>query len=297
MTIDEFARKMCRAVEEKMSDDYNVELKEVRKNNGVMLHGLVISSGTNNVAPTIYLEHFWRAYEEGMTFAEVLRRLLEVYGKDAPVKSVNMDFFKEFGKVCDRICYRLVAQIGNEELLKDIPYVEFLDMAICFFYAYKGEDLGEGSILIHNSHMKMWNCAVAELMELACKNTPALFPWQCCSMEDIICEMLDKDSAKQLYAQDVPMKVLSNHQRTNGASCLIYQGVLEHLADIYETDMYILPSSIHETILLPDSGREKPEELKAMIMQVNRTQVAPEEVLSDSLYRYDRRKKRVELVL
>lgn len=297
MTIDEFARKVCRAVEEEMSNDHRVELKEVRKNNGVMLHGLVISSETNNVAPTIYLEHFWRAYEEGMTFAEVVRRLLEVYGKDAPVKSINMDFFKEFGMVQDRICYRLVAQAGNEELLKDIPYVEFLDMAICFFYAYKGEDLGEGSILIHNSHVKMWNCTVSELMELAGKNTPALFPWQCCTMEEIIYEMLDKDSAKQLYAQDVPMKVLSNCQRTNGAACLIYQGVLEHLADIYETDMYILPSSIHETILLPDSGRENPEELKSMIVQVNRTQVAPEEVLSDSLYRYDRMRRRVEIVL
>lgn len=297
MTIDEFALKVNRAVEEKLGPNYHVELKEVRKNNGVLLHGLMILSEANNVAPTIYLEHFWRAYEEGMTFAEVLRRLLEIYGKDAPTKNINMDFFKEFEKVRDRICYRLVAQVGNEEFLKDIPYVEFLDMAVCFFYAYKGEDLGEGSILIHNSHMEMWNCSVAKLMELAGKNTPVLFPWKCCTMEEVLREMLEKDSVDQLQAQDVPMKILSNSRRTNGAVCLIYQGVLEHLSDVYESDLYILPSSIHEVILLSDTGKEKPAELKAMIVQVNRTQVAPEEVLSDSLYRYDRKRKRVELVV
>lgn len=297
MTIDEFSLKVNKAVEEKLGPNYHVELKEVRKNNGVLLHGLMILSESNNVAPTIYLEHFWRAYEEGMTFTEVLRRLLEIYGKDAPTKSINMDFFKEFEKVRDRICFRLVAQAGNEELLKDIPYVEFLDMAICFFYAYKGDDLGEGSILIHNSHIKMWNCSVANLMEHAKKNTPVLFPWQCCTMEEVLCEMMEKDSVDQLQAYDVPMKILSNRQRTNGAVCLIYQGVLEHLADVYESDLYILPSSIHEVILLSDTGKEKPAELKAMIVQVNRTQVAPEEVLSDSLYRYDRKEKRVELVL
>ena len=297
MNMNEFSQKVCRAVKEELGEKYSVELKEVRKNNGVLLHGLLISSGNQNVVPTIYLEHFFRAYEEGMTFAEVLRRLLEVYGKDVPARSVDMDFFRDFDRVRERICYRLVGQAGNEELLKDVPHVEFLDMAVCFFYAYKGKELGEGSILIHNSHMKMWNCSVTDLMGLAKQNTPALFPWQCCTMEEVIRDMLDREHQDKLLAEEVPMKVLSNRQRMNGAVCLIYPDVLERLAEEYETDLYILPSSIHETILLADSGREKPGELKAMIVQVNRTQVAPEEVLTDSLYRYDRRKKRVEVIL
>lgn len=297
MNLNEFSQKVCRAVKGELGEKYSVELKEVRKNNGVLLHGLLISSGSQNVVPTIYLEHFFRAYEEGMTFAEVLRRLLEVYGQDVPARSIDMEFFRDFDKVRDRICYRLVGQAGNEEMLKDVPYVDFLDMAVCFFYAYKGKELGEGSILIHNSHMEMWKCGVTELMSLAQKNTPVLFPWQCCTMEEVIREMIDRERQEELLAEEVPMKVLSNRQRMNGAACLIYPNVLEHLAEENETDLYILPSSIHETILLADSGREKPGELKAMIVQVNRTQVAPEEVLTDSLYRYDRGKKQVEVIL
>lgn len=297
MNMNDFSQKVCRAVKEKLGEKYSVELKEVTKNNGVLLHGLLISSGNQNVVPTIYLEHFFRAYEEGMTFAEVLRRILEVYGQEVPARSVNMEFFRDFDKVRDRICYRLVGQRGNEELLKDIPHVEFLDMAVCFFYAYKGTELGEGSILIHNSHMKMWECSVADLMGLARQNTPVLFPWQCCTMEEVIREMIDRERQEEFLAEEVPMRVLSNRQRMNGAACLIYPEVLERLAEESETDLYILPSSIHETILLADSGRERPGELKSMIVQVNRTQVAPEEVLTNSLYRYDRGKKRVEIIL
>lgn len=297
MDINEFAQKMCIAAGEKLGGKYSVELKEVRKNNGVILHGLLISSGEGNVVPTIYLEHFFRAYEEGLDFTEVLQKLVEAYGQDMPSRNIDMEFFKSFEKVRERICFRLVRVAGNEELLRDIPYVEFMDLAICFFYAYKGESLGEGSILIHNSHMEMWGCNVADLMGLARQNTPVLFPWSCCTMEEVIREMVDKSHQDELLAKEVPMKVLSNCQRTSGAACLIYQGVLEQLADEYQADLYILPSSIHEVILLADSGREKPGELKAMIMQVNKTQVAPEEVLSDSLYRYDRRKRRVEIIL
>lgn len=297
MDITDFAQKVCKAVKEKLGEQHTVELKEVRKNNGVLLHGLLISSGSHNVVPTIYLDHFFRAYNEGMTFAEILRKLLEVYGQDVPARSINMEFFRDFEKVQDRICFRLIGQAGNEELLRDIPYVEFLDMAICFFYAYKGNELGEGSILIHNSHMKMWECSVADLMGLARRNTPALFPWQCCTMEEVIREIIDRERQGELLAEEVPMKVLSNRQRMNGAACLIYPEVLEGLAEECKTDLYILPSSIHETILLADSGKERPGELKSMIIQVNRTQVAPEEVLTDSLYRYDRGKKRVEIIL
>lgn len=297
MNIYEFSQKVCRAVGEELGAKYSVELKEVRKNNGVLLHGLLISSGEGNVVPTIYLEHFFRVYEEGMTFGEIIRRLLEVYGQDVPARSVDMEFFRSYGKVRDRICYRLIGRAGNEELLKDIPFVEFLDLAICFFYAYKGESLGEGSIMIHNSHMEMWNCGVSDLMEQAQQNTPILFPWQCCTMEEVLREVTDKNLQEELMAKEVPMRVLSNRQRMNGAVCLIYQGVVEQLAEEHQADLYILPSSIHEVILLPDSGKETPGDLKSMIVQVNRTQVAPEEVLSDSLYRYDRRKKSVEIIM
>ena len=291
MNLSEFAQDLCRKTGERLGEDYHVELKEIRKNNGVTLQGMMISSREGNVVPTIYLEDFFYAYQEGMPFEEIM----EVYGQGVPAEHIDMGFFKSFEKVRDRICCKLVRRDGNEELLKDVPYVEFLDLAVCFFYAFRNESLGEGSILIHNSHREMWGCTTEELMELARKNTPELSPWQCLTMEEVLKELEPEETVLQESAGRIPMKILTNSRRQNGAACLIDSQLLETIAQQENADLYILPSSVHEVILLRE-GDEEPGELRAMIAYVNKTQVAPEEVLSDSLYRYNRQKKSVEIV-
>ncbi len=95
----------------------------------------------------------------------------------------------------------------------------------------------------------------------------------------------------------VPMYVLSNEQRYYGAACLLYKDVLKKFAQEQGADIYILPSSVHETILLPDRGIENPDELRRMVREVNDTQLSPEEVLSDSVYYYDRESGKVSLPL
>ena len=304
MELNEFTQKVRKAIEKEFGEEYQVELKEVRKNNGVLLHGLLIESKDRNVIPTIYLESFWEAYEGGVTFSEIVSRLVEIYRKETCGKNINLDFFRDFGKVKDRICYRLVGRKTNEGLLSDVPHIDFLDLAICFFYAYKGPELGEGSILIHNSHMELWQTNTLELLELARINTPAVFPNRVYSMEEILKELYldeNKDPVTGVeeykeFLDSVPMKILSNEQKAQGAICMLYEGVLEKLAMDYGSSFYILPSSIHEVILLPDKGQESAENLKRMIHDVNRTQVAAEEVLSDSLYYFDFFKKKLKVI-
>ncbi|MGN0168913.1 MAG: DUF5688 family protein [Acetatifactor sp.] len=304
MELNEFTGKVRRAMEKEFGEEYRVELKEVRKNNGVMLHGLLIVSKERNVIPTIYLDSFWEAYEGGVTFAEIVSRLVEIYRKETCGKSINMDFFHDFRKVKDRICYRLIGRKTNEALLADVPHIDFLDLAICFFYAYSGPELGEGSILIHNSHMELWKTNTLELLEFAKKNTPRLFPGHVFSMEEMMEDILQEQKNEPLsgveeykeFLDAVPMKILSNEQKIQGAVCMLYEGLLEKMAAEYGKSFYILPSSVHEVILLPDKGDESEEELKNMIHDVNRTQVAPEEVLSDSLYYYDFVDKKLKFI-
>lgn len=188
--------------------------------------------------------------------------------------------------------FRLVGRKGNEELLGDVPHKEFLDLAVCFHYAYQGGPLGDGTILVHNSHMEMWDTSVEELYALARDNTPGLFPWECSTLEDILKEMDDRDTCgasapKGSHPGEVPMRVLSSRKRIYGAASVLYPGVLEKLALKWMRNLYILPSSIHEVILLEDTGAWKEGELREMIAHVNATAVAPEEVLSDSLYYYN----------
>ena len=292
MRIEEFTEKVRDAVEKGLGNGYRVEAKEMRKNNGVILHGLMVLEEGRNVAPTIYLDTFLEAYGSGATFMSVLNRLLDICRMEAEKKGIDMEFFRLFEEVRDRICYRLIRKERNEELLKDIPYIEFLDLAICFYYAYHSEALGDGTILIHNSHMELWGTSAAELFGLAKRNTKRLFPWTCQSIVEVLREMAGQDA----FLQEAQMKVLSNTRRIDGAVCILYPGVLESLAREEGHDLYILPSSIHEVILLPDTGAPSAEELKKMVREVNDTQVAPEEVLSYSLYRYRRTDGRVTIV-
>lgn len=307
MEMKEFAIKVQKTVQEILGAKYEVKLQEVQKNNGVFLTGLVILRERRNVSPTIYLQAFWEAYEEGVTFAEVIYRILQIYNEDTPKRNVDMAFFREFEKVKDRICYRLIHAKKNESLLEKIPHIPFLDLAICFYYAYEGKALGNGSILIYNTHMEMWKTNLSELLYYAQNNTPRLFPWECNSMELVIrnlmeergdsksLRILEEEEEKQLF-DDLPMYIVSNRQKLHGAACMIYPAVFAKLAENFQSNFYIIPSSIHEVILLTDNGTESPSRLQEMIREVNKTQVEPEEVLSDSLYYFDRKENRIKIV-
>lgn len=303
MEINEFTRRVRSAVKNELGETYRVELREVRKNNGIMMHGLLICSPHDNVIPTIYLDSFWEAYEEGTAFAVIIRKLLEIYREDSPKEKLDLGFFKYFERVRDNICYRLVRQKGNEAILREIPYVEFLDLAVCFFFVYRGGRTDGGSILIKNVHQRGWGIGTVDLMRAAEKNTPRLFPWECRSMEEILEEMTEADakeaeegSAKENFLSEVPMRVLTNRRHIQGAACMLYPGLLERLAEKEGRNLFILPSSVHEVILLPEMGGESAAQLQSMIREVNQTQVAPHEVLSDNLYFYDSAEKRVRII-
>lgn len=278
-----------------LGEEYRVELKEMRKNNGILLHGLLIFAREGNVIPTIYLESFHAAYEDGASFGDVLHRIFEIYQEEVPRSNINMEFFKIFSEVRDRICYRLIRRQGNEELLKDIPYVEFLDLAICFYYAYSSRVLGEGTILVHNSHMSLWGAKIQDLMKLAGENTPRLFPGKLSPLTAVMEEIMEV-SGRYDSEGELPLSVLTNGKRVHGAACILYPGMLEKIASKNKNSFYIIPSSIHEVILLEQTGEEKPSELKKMIYEVNRSHVAAEEVLSDNLYFYDYSMKTVRII-
>ncbi len=294
--IRSFAAVIQERVQKKLGEGCQVELQEVTKNNGVVLQGLVIGRRERNVSPTIYLEAFWEEYQNEEKIADIVDRILKIYREDTPKEEIDMEFFRYFDKVKDRICYRLIHREKNRSLLEKIPHIELLDLAICFYYAYQGKELGNGSILIYDSHVAMWNTTVSQLLALAQDNTPRIFPWECRSMAEVIEEILRDCGETQMCPQEVPMRVLSNRQHIHGAACILYPGLLDRLAEEAEGNLYVLPSSVHEVILLKDKGAEDVEALKAMIAEVNDTQVPPEEILSANLYYFDCQQRHISIV-
>lgn len=293
MKMNEFAKKVLDAVQAELGEGFQTELRTVRKNNGVVLQGLMIRTESGNVIPMIYLEYFLAAYEDGIPLSKIVKKILEAYREEIPGKQLDMEFFKEFERVRDRICYRLIRRRGNEELLEKIPYVEFLDLAICFFYSYVGKELGKGRIPIYESHLDMWGVGIKELMSLAGKNTPRLYPGNLHSMEDILKECEDYEEGE--FPADSKLEVLTNSDRVYGAACVLYPGMLEKIAGKRKKGFYIIPSSVHEVLILAETGSENIPEIRKIICEANRCVVSREEILSDNLYYYDYSTKTVRI--
>ena len=298
MEISTFIVKVQKAVREALGQEYAVELKEVRKNNGVVLQGLMIRKKEEHVMPTIYLNSFWEAYEGGVAFAEIIKKIVSIFREDGVGRKIDVAFFTEFDKVKDRVCFRLVNREKNVELLEKAPYIPMLDLAICFYYAFDSGGVENGMIPIYRSHLDNWGVSERDLMECAMENTPRLFPSEIIPMENVLGDLLQEipEEMRQDIMQKVSMKILTNSRKTYGACSLLYPGVLERMAEQLNGDFYLIPSSVHEFLLLPKEQDRGEDELREMILEVNRTEISPEEVLSDHLYFFCKKEKEIRML-
>ena len=299
MNKKEFAMKVQADIADRLRQDHRVCIKEVVKNNGVPMQGLLIHTKDCNITPTIYLEAFYDRYIEGESWNHIIDKILAVYKNGLPTETVDMDFFNEFDKVKERIAYKLINAERNKELLSQIPHICFLDLAICFYYAFSHKTLGNGSILVYNRQVETWKTNTVELLRLAQKNTGELFGMELVPMQELLMKLLpEEETGIQVestfdFSKDVWMQILTNKGRIFGAACILYPGVLQRIADEVQANLYILPSSVHEVILIAVTGEEDIHLLKRMVREVNATQVLPEEVLSDSVYYFDREKREI----
>lgn len=298
MEISTFKVKVQKAVREVLGQEYIVELREVQKNNGVVLQGLMIHKEQDNVTPTIYLNSFWEAYEGGVTFADIIKKIISIYREDGVGRKIDVSFFRDFEKVKDKLCFRLVNREKNREQLEKMPYIPILDLAVCFYYAFDEAGVENGMIPIYKSHLDSWKVSDRELLEIAVKNTPRLFPSEVIPMEKMLGDALRElpDEVRREFLEKVSMMILTNSRKTYGACSILYPGVLEQLAERIGGDYYLIPSSIHEFLLIPQEREQDKDGLKKMIAEVNRTELSPEEILSDHLYLYCRQEKEVKIV-
>ena len=220
-------------------------------------------------------------------------------------KNFDISFVTDFSKVKSRICYKLINAKKNKALLEDVPHVLVEDLAVIFYILVSANAEETGTITVKDNMMKLWNVTTDDLYELALANTQRLFRGSVQSMAnvmiDILSKELDDEAVMEFYDMmvdvddRVPMYVCTNTMKSNGAGVILYDGLLREFADRVDSDVFVLPSSIHETLLIPVSAGMDLEALKDMVRSINRTEVAPDEILSDNVYYYDRLLDRVEL--
>lgn len=304
MVYEAFLTEMKTRMEQALGGDYRLSLHKVPKNNGTVLDGLCIAGKDSNVAPAIYLNSCYRQYLNGRPLDEITAELLTLYRDNETPDIPDCRRLADFNAMKDRIAFRLINKASNEGLLQEIPYMDWQDLALVFYLCVQEDQQGLMTAMIHRQHLRLWNISLSELYRLALHNTPRLFPPVISSIARLIEELTDTaalcpagepaDAATLLQAKTsddgtaAPFYVLTNSCGINGSACILYPGVLKHFAEGMGKDILILPSSIHEVLLLPDEGNVSCEALSRLISRVNRSQVPSWDRLSNQVYLYSR---------
>ncbi len=301
-----FVEDITELIKKKMGDEFEVKCYKVTKNNSLELESLVILKKGESYAPNIYLLPYYEAHLQGEGLLELTNRIIRVF-QSYSTPLLSGSFTYQYEEMKDSITYRLVNYKKNRKLLESIPYIRYLDLAITFHCLVRDDSDGIGTIRITNEHLVLWKVTGDDLMKQAVANTKNVFPPTIKSMEEVIMGMM-KDSCnteqgESVWMEDVidfpletesnKMYILSNTKGINGATCILYEDVLREFGDHLRSDFYILPSSIHEVILVPYNHAISKAALNEMVIDVNRTQVSREEILSDRVYFYSRENKAI----
>lgn len=191
---------------------------------------------------------------------------------------------------------KLINTARNIGILRNVPHREFLDLSLVYYY-FENNDPDASEVIISDAQAKYWKVNEAMLYVDAWVNTRSILGEIVRPLKEIIEEMLHlvqtDDPALSEDAEPMPLYVLTNHWKRNGAVCMLYEDSLKEISDLLESDILIIPSSVHEVILVPAEHGISRRELDAMVCEVNRTEVLSCEVLSEHIYVFSRAEGRL----
>jgi len=305
MEFKEFSERLLVIIKSMLPEGYEAKLKTVHKNNNQKREALIISNGSSSMAPSIYLELYYNSLIKGREMNDIAKEIISIALNNRSGEDV-VSQISDPSTMSSKIVFRLINSTLNKVRLSEVPHIIIENMAKVYFIVLDINVDGVSSIMITNELLSLWNMSPEKLDALSNINTPKLFPSIIKNMNECICDILS-DQKEELtieedehfeeflndYIMDMSsrenerMYVLSNTKGINGAGAILYPNVLQELASKLNSDLYILPSSIHEVILLPARDRMSSRALRDMVIDVNSSQVAPEEVLSNEIYYYD----------
>lgn len=296
MNYEEFKMQILDRVRAEFGSDTEVSLKPVRKNNGVVLDGLTIMPEGACIAPTIYINQYYRRYKEGLSVDAVVRIILkenEHYSINIPI---DVDSFLKFDNLKEQIRFRLVNYAMNEEFLKDKPHVKVLDLAKVYYYEVQDSLLPSAYCTISCEDLERWGISEQELDGIADANMRLHEPPVVYSMREML-EMLSEGmhDTRNVREPAVPMFILTNRSRFFGASSILQEHAFKKFEGLLDGDLFVLPSSVHEVIVTPAEGGFTGYELERMVSDINGECVPGYEVLSDRVYLYDSEKDVIRL--
>jgi hypothetical protein len=294
MDIKEFGMTVLAEVGKKIGPEYLLDFREYQRNNGVVKHGLSILTRYVNLSPCIYLDEFYSRYLYGtMTIDEIADAVIGIYNENSLKTNWDIKEFIDYGRVRKNLRFRLINTEKNTEILKTLPHREFLDLSLIYTveFSYEKEF---GSIWVRNEHANMWAVDEKELFDQAKENMESADESMLEDIENLLTRMKNDSGLEWEGDFNTPMYILSNKKRLYGAIQMLDKNALREAANLLGEEFMILPSSVHEIILVPvPEDEDGISNLLKTVREVNNTQLDFKEILSYHVYRYSRKTGRI----
>lgn len=251
------------------------------------------------ISPTLYINDMYERYSKTGDLQETLREAAEAMDavfREAEVPPLDINTAK------DNIIFQLVNTMQNEDMLENLPHREFQDLSIIYRWVVGVGQQGLSSVVINHNVAESLGMGEEQLFKAAAENTRRILPPVVQSMNEVMRDMfmadgMPKELAGLMIGEQEPertMWVISNERKIEGAASMLYEDKLHNLAEKVGTDLYILPSSVHEVIAVSVEMGE-PEELAQMVAEINMDQVDLSERLSNQVYHYDKDLRKITL--
>lgn len=247
---------------------------------------LSVTPKGSSIGVNANLDEIFHGVERGRDYSEVLSGVTEsLKGSLEHMPKLQVSDLTNYAEMKNKLAMDVVSAERNASMLQNVPHEQMEDIAVVYRLVLDSSKDASSTVLVTNDLMDKFGITHEQLHDDAMKNAPLIRPVEIKGMEETLNEMqggpaLEPDPDEILFVAGVP-------DQTHGAAVIAYPNFFENAAEKLGGDYFIIPSSIHEVLLVKDTGEMNARDLAAMIREVNATEVAPEDVLTDHAYHYD----------
>ena len=298
-----FAEGVAKDIRNYLNADFQVVQKN--KNNGVQLIGVQVNLPGKDLSPIIYVEQFFDEIRQGEPVDEVMNRFARCIEKSgrAPFMDSGIDLMN-YDSLKEHLAIKLVNTQTNRKMLQEMPHENIEDLSVICYVDFPVDSReGKATMEVRNQYLSIWNIDEKALFQQARANTqPINTPvlqtmfgtWKSLFDEDAcVKNLLDENTTEFGLSSHETAYILTNMEMKYGAAMITQPEVLNKLEQLFPEGFYVLPSSVHEVLIVPDNGEMELKMLGEMVREVNKNEVERQEVLSDRVYSYDKEKHQI----
>jgi hypothetical protein len=297
---DSLAEDVREKLEGKTGEKYSVEVHNIDKMNE-SYEALTVKPENSAVGVNISATALYEQVQQGEPYESIADKaafIVETALENRP--DFNLDELTDYDKMKQTLAMEVVSAERNADLLERVPHRNLEDMAVVYRFVLNDDESGRGTILVTNKMLEDYGVSADQLHEDAMKNAPEIKPAIIRGMSEVLGQQMGVEDLASI-GLDIPpeeemMFVATVEGNIHGAGVIAYQDFMEKASErVGGGDFFILPSSVHELLIVPDNGTMDLKHLEDMVKEVNVTTVDPVDQLTDSVYHYDSKDKIFEL--